>query len=232
NSSAETRNPRADATPFSADLVRELQEERRAHQLSLAEGQHHRLVAQVLDRLALAVIETTRIGEFLHRVLEILVEVAAADVAVIRLREGNLLRSRAAIGLGEGAVEDFSLSIDECLPSKLGTESSWPVFSDDVSDACWSTELRSKGLIGLHCLPLDGSERVGVAYLGARGDRNLSEEQKELLTTLAGRAAAALTRYADHEGLHQRIRSRDELLGTVAHDLRNPLNVISLAANT
>ena len=34
------------------------------------------------------------------------------------------------------------------------------------------------------------------------------------------------------EGLEEAVRSRDSVLSVVAHDLRNPLNVISLAANT
>src|SRR5664279_5132496 len=34
------------------------------------------------------------------------------------------------------------------------------------------------------------------------------------------------------EALEEAVRSRDDVLSIVAHDLRNPLNVISLAANT
>lgn len=53
-----------------------------------------------------------------------------------------------------------------------------------------------------------------------------------MLRSLGARSAATIADRIVREGLERAVRSRDEILGIVAHDLRNPLNVISAAANS
>ncbi|MCY1022363.1 PAS domain S-box protein [Pyxidicoccus sp. MSG2] len=61
-------------------------------------------------------------------------------------------------------------------------------------------------------------------HFGAR-DLTLAEE-------LASRAALAIDNACLHEQSEQATRTRDEVLRVVAHDLRTPLNVITLSAET
>src|SRR5262249_20897897 len=73
---------------------------------------------------------------------------------------------------------------------------------------------------------------VGVLTLGTLEDRELSDEERRLFASLASHAAAAIRRAQEQEALRAAVRARDEVLSVVAHDLKNPLNVISIAANT
>jgi CheY-like chemotaxis protein len=68
--------------------------------------------------------------------------------------------------------------------------------------------------------------------MGTLGNRAFTDEATHLLGALAARAAAAVVRHSAREALRQALLSRDEVLGIVAHDLRNPLSVVTVAANS
>src|SRR5688572_16453337 len=64
---------------------------------------------KALDRISAASMETRRLGDFLQRLLEVMVETTAAiDMGAIFLREGDELALRAAVGLdgdpGQAAI--------------------------------------------------------------------------------------------------------------------------------
>jgi signal transduction histidine kinase/ActR/RegA family two-component response regulator len=54
----------------------------------------------------------------------------------------------------------------------------------------------------------------------------------DLLLSLARHAATALSEQQARDDLLRSVRARDEILGIVAHDLRNPLNVIAAASSS
>jgi PAS domain S-box-containing protein len=62
--------------------------------------------------------------------------------------------------------------------------------------------------------------------------RRYSAEDIPLAESLAARAALAIDNARLYRDLRQALRTRDEVLRVVAHDLRNPLNTISLSAGT
>lgn len=68
-----------------------------------------------------------------------------------------------------------------------------------------------------------GSSRPSRRY----GSRDVREAEH-----LASRVALAVDNARLHEALERAIQARDEVLGIVAHDLRNPLNAIVLRAHT
>jgi signal transduction histidine kinase/ActR/RegA family two-component response regulator len=82
-------------------------------------------------------------------------------------------------------------------------------------------------------LPLvDGDNLVGAIWLGLPEPRELSDDDKRVLGPLCAHTAGAVIEQVAREKLERAVHSRDEILGIVAHDLRNPLNVISAAANS
>src|SRR5262249_47152435 len=103
-------------------------------------------------------------------------------------------------------------------------------------DRLWSRAaegLEPKRIRAHHSLNLvDGENLVGVLTLGTLEERELSDEERRLFASLASHAAAAIRRAQEQEALRAAVRARDEVLSVVAHDLKNPLNVISIAANT
>jgi signal transduction histidine kinase/ActR/RegA family two-component response regulator len=216
------------------DLAAELEQERCAHQRAVAEAEHQRRVAQALDRLSTAMVAGGTVDQLLHRLLEMFVDVAQVDAGVVRVCEGERLHSRAAVGLEDEVAAGFSLPVEHGIDGADGAESSAAFVSFAAADAaCRSEHMRSKGVRALHCLRLDAGDRLaGVVYLGALREHALSEEQTQLLHDLAPRAAAAVARHAAHEALEHVVRAREKVLAIVAHDLRNPLSVITLAANS
>jgi signal transduction histidine kinase/ActR/RegA family two-component response regulator len=103
-------------------------------------------------------------------------------------------------------------------------------------DRLWSRAAEgvdSKGIRAHHSLNLvEGENLVGVITLGTLEDRQLSDEERRLFAALASHAAAAIRRAQAQEALRAAVSARDEVLSVVAHDLKNPLNVISIAATT
>src|SRR6476646_2097691 len=81
---------------------------------------HRFMVAQ--DRLASVAMSSRNLDEFLEALLGMFVEVTGVDVAVVRVREGDRLKSRAAVGLEEEVQAGFSLPIDQGVTGKCVAE--------------------------------------------------------------------------------------------------------------
>ena len=75
-------------------------------------------------------------------------------------------------------------------------------------------------------------ETLGAfTLISATNERNYGEDDVDLATDLARRAALELDNARLYQQAQQATRARDDVLGIVSHDLRNPLNTISMAAN-
>lgn len=194
-------------------------------------GSEARLRGQLaaLGDLASAAWQSATIQELLERLLRVLLQDQLGDVGVARLLEGGVLRSRAAIGPGDEVGTGFAIELE---PGGLQLE---PQLSspDDADPLLSSPALRAPGVAAVLRLPLSHRERLlGVLCVGLRQARELDGEERQFLAALAAHASGALLRQQEREALALANHSRDEVLGIVAHDLRNPLNVISAAANS
>jgi signal transduction histidine kinase len=75
------------------------------------------------------------------------------------------------------------------------------------------------------------NQTLGTINLGgSRSSRRYGPEDVRFVERLARLVAPAVDNARLHEALEQSVRARDEVLGIVAHDLRNPLNTIVLHA--
>jgi signal transduction histidine kinase/FixJ family two-component response regulator len=196
--------------------------------------ERQRRYTAALDRLATAAIASKDLDAFLSTLLAMFVEVAGVGVAVARVREGNRLRSRAAIGLEEEVKAGFSLPIDQGVSGRCVAERAPVTIRAAELDTISGCEfLHKRGVRAIYCVPLlDDDELMGVVYAGALEDRDFSDEVKHLLNATAARASCSVARQLDREALERAIRTRDEVLAAVAHDLRNPISVITIAVNT
>ena len=109
----------------------------------------------------------------------------------------------------------------------------------DVTNASWIQAaigiehpplLRELGARSYMCVPLKGRGRVvGALTLIYDGSgRRYGPVDLELAENFAWRAAAAIDNARLYEEAQKAIRVRDDLLGVVSHDLRNPLGSIIL----
>jgi signal transduction histidine kinase len=92
--------------------------------------------------------------------------------------------------------------------------------------------LRQVGLASLLSVPLTArGQLLGVLTLAlAEGDERYDLRDLAFAEELARRAATALDNARLYHRAQTAIREREEILGVVSHDLRNPLNVIALSA--
>ena len=74
----------------------------------------------------------------------------------------------------------------------------------------------------------DHRTRVGVLSLGQTSTRRLSQEDVAFAVELASRAGDAIGNAVLLERANRAVRLREQILGIVSHDLRNPLGVISM----
>jgi len=72
---------------------------------------------------------------------------------------------------------------------------------------------------------------LGVILLASRAShRPYTDADKVLAEELSRRAAVAVDNARLYEQAQRALRARDEMLSVVAHDLRNPLNIVSMTA--
>ncbi|HZL16621.1 MAG TPA: hybrid sensor histidine kinase/response regulator, partial [Polyangia bacterium] len=211
-----------------------LESESRAHVGAVAEADKQRRLAQALDRLSAVLPAGASVDDLAAKLLQVFMDSLPADVAVLRVREGDRLRSRAALGLEDEVAAGFSIATCDGLPDGDGDGRGSLMFVTPASDPpCKGEFMARAGIRGVHCLPLPGADGpVAVIYFGSEHERVYSAADRELADLLALRASAALARQIEMDALRQGIRAREDVLGIVAHDLRNPINVIALAAST
>jgi signal transduction histidine kinase len=94
--------------------------------------------------------------------------------------------------------------------------------------------LRELNPASLMALPLTAHGRpVGaLVLLSCNESRRYDPDDLELADELARRAALAIDGARSHAQAQRAIRTRDTVLGIVAHDLRTPIHVIQLAARS
>jgi signal transduction histidine kinase len=158
-----------------------------------------------------------------RELLGMLAELAEADVCLLYRQEGDQFVAAASIGL-----QDDGASVDSA--GFGATVNARELLTAATDNAC-TDAIRRQGVQTLFelRLPVNG-DSVGVVYLGARHERPLSQEQADNLRAIAPLCAAVLFRTRVEGALEESVRARNDVLAVVVHDLKNPLNVISLAA--
>jgi signal transduction histidine kinase len=110
------------------------------------------------------------------------------------------------------------------------TETSYQATAVDDEHLRLIEQVRAQSLVAV---PLRVAERIlGVVTFFATDASNRRYGPDDLLLAeeLAGRAALAVENARLFNAAEQATRARDEMLGVVAHDLRNPLNTVYMAA--
>ena len=95
-----------------------------------------------------------------------------------------------------------------------------------------AADLAALGVHALLSVPLVARDRVigALTLLATEPGREFGEDERALATELTHRAAFAIDNAWLYQAAQQASRARDEILGVVSHDLRNPLSAISMCA--
>jgi PAS domain S-box-containing protein len=169
-----------------------------------------------------------------------------ADFLIVDLVDGGLLR-RVKVAHADPGTEDLARAFESTSPlfhpppvwSAMQTMQ--PQLMETVSPELMRryvpvAELRSlleaMGPASAMFVPLVArGEAIGVVtFISSRAERRYDASDLSLAEEMARRAALALENARLYRVAHAAIEARDEILGVVAHDLRNPLSAVRLRA--
>lgn len=218
-----------------------------------AEAEQARAAAEALARRMSFLAEASRIlassldyHVTLRRVAHLAVP-RIADFCVIDVEEDGTIQ-RLATASGDPAREELVAELRRYAPHseegsgvaevlRTGQSSLVAVLSDAqlqavAHDAEHLRILRALALRSTMVVPLVARGRIlgAITFAATEGGLKYGPDNIALAEQLAGRAALAIDNARLHQEAQQAIAARDEVLGIVAHDLRNPLNTISLSA--
>jgi len=192
---------------------------------------HEDRLREALDSLLAATLDSVTTDQLLHAVLALLAEGAGAEFAAVSTCDGH----RVCWPATENVLDCDPNALWAALEAELAMtarDESQPAF--DVLTIARGTGGESNERTGLQfyrwLLPATGAP-VAAVCLGIGSDGGLSDADGQLLTALTPKASRAVLRQIERERLERGLRARDEVITTVAHELRNPVNVIALSAN-
>ncbi|WP_395834264.1 GAF domain-containing protein [Archangium violaceum] len=150
---------------------------------------------QVLERISQAALGTEDLDVFLPKLLRVILEsTTAVDSVTLLLREGDLLRARASVGLEELVTSGFSIRLGEGFCGRIATERRpMALRSAATAPQVKAGVFRSQGTRGLYGVPLmQGEEVLGVAMMGSRTVFEFTQEDMLLFRAMVGRATVLI----------------------------------------
>jgi signal transduction histidine kinase len=174
-----------------------------------------------------------------------------ADWCVIDVMEGGVL-ARAAVATADPALEDLARELHERFPpSQPSAESHGPIARAITSGApVLETQITDEFLAGVArhpdelelyrklaprsfiAMPLLVGDRIlgAVTFLTSGSGRHFTEDDFDLAKQLARRIALSVENARLFYEVQQSVRTRDDFLSAVAHELKTPHTVISASA--
>jgi signal transduction histidine kinase len=152
---------------------------------------------KALDRVSAAALGSADLEVFLHDLLHATLEgTESVDTGVVLLREGDVLRVRAAVGLEEELERTYSVTMGEGFAGHVA-QVGRPVFLPDASTSpvVKSPVIRGKGIRALYGVPLmREGKAIGVAHIGSLTASEFSDEDKLLFRMIVSRATAGVVK--------------------------------------
>jgi signal transduction histidine kinase/putative methionine-R-sulfoxide reductase with GAF domain len=174
---------------------------------------------QALDGISSVAFESRRIEDLLQRLLEVVVEPAAAvDTGSILLREGDDLVVRAAVGLEEELRGDpFRVRIGHGFAGRVASERRPRLLvGDDIEAEAASPFLKARRLRAIYGVPLQSNGQiVGVAHMGSASVTAFSEQDRWLFEAMCARATASISQHLLQEASDARARDLEAVLQSI-----------------
>jgi len=165
-------------------------------------------------------------------------EAAKSEIEMVCLRDRDELSCRAS-GLDVHTQAGFAASMlsrstDASFMTPTHGDKGLRALAPSEAEQILGAEIaRHKRVRSWHSLTLQNEgEVLGVVLMGLPADRELSDDDRFMLNALGSRVTTAFAFFLQRTALERAIRGRDQVLSVVVHDLKNPLNVIVIAANT
>ena len=194
--------------------------------------QQNRMRAELLYKLAAAVISADRVEEIFDAALDAIARALGTDRASVLLYDGGgVMRFRAWRNLSDG----YRAAVEGHSPWATDARDPQPIVSADVaSDPAMASywplfEREQIGAIGF--IPLVGAGRlIGKFMVYYARPHELTAQELELARAIANHVAAAVLRFRSLAELQQTVHFNETFAGILGHDLRNPLAAIITSA--
>ncbi len=188
--------------------------------------------AELLYKLAAAVIGASRVEEVFEAALEAIAPALGTDRAAVLVTDADdVMRFRAWRGLSD----EYRRTVEGHSPWKRDARDPQPVLVADVQDdaslAGYQSLFRRERIGALGFIPLSsGGRLVGKFMVYYDRPRDLTPTELELARAIANHVAAAVARFKSLADLQETVRFNEMFTGILGHDLRNPLAAIITSA--
>ena len=198
---------------------------------SLSAGQAQRRASR-LQTLTVELSRNLALAEVLQQVVEAASELLQSPIAAVFLLDatGRALVMAAAQGIELPKGDSLRFPRRRSLGGRALELRS----TQTLNDVSRSRSVALPRLVGgrsvgaLVAAPIQTpTESLGVVEVYSPAPRTWSDEDVELLSALAAAAAIAVANARLYESAQEAVRTRDELLATVSHDLKHPLTTVS-----
>ncbi|HEX7603572.1 MAG TPA: DUF484 family protein [Polyangiaceae bacterium] len=187
---------------------------------------------RTLEQITEAALSSLDLDELLQTLVTRIKDAFAVDTVALLLLDDETreLVVRADAGLDD-TMQGLRVPADRGLAGRV-LSGHRPIVIDELRAAELAVPLlHDRGVKSLIVAPLRLPDRtIGVVHVGSFIARRFTDDEATLLLLAADRIAIAVEHARLYEQARQAKQTRDEILGIVAHDLRNPLNAVVLSA--
>jgi PAS domain S-box-containing protein len=181
---------------------------------------------EALDEVAQVVTAPGEIDTILHRLLSVMMQtIPSVDAVTVLLRQGDILKVKAALGVMAERDPSFSLSIGEGFAGTIAATKQ-PMFlsAAHAAPVIRSDFIRQKGIKAMYGVPMiRGADLIGVAHMASLTAHEFADEDELLFRTVAERATGIIVQ-AD---LMARERASRVFLETVIGNIKEGVLVAS-----
>jgi len=161
---------------------------------------------RALDRVSEAALTSNNLDVFLDGLLHATLDgTESVDTCAVLLRDGDMLRVRAAVGLEEELRQGFSVRIGEGFAGRIAAERR-PLFIPNASidPLIVSPFVKTRGVHAMYGVPMarDGTV-IGVAHIGSVTAFEFSDEDRLLFRTMVTRATSGVIKAQLLADLHR-----------------------------
>lgn len=178
---------------------------------------------QAMDRLMAVLVSSIDLDGLLNGTIGLLKDIMRADAAVILLREGDVVRARAAIGTEEDVDAAFSIKIGEGFAGTI-IKTAQPMHIDNA----WESPLVERSVItkvGIRQMVgvplLDKRTAIGVLHIDWFAVHRITEREMNLLLMAAERCALAIVNAQLHEEATEAKERAELYIDLLTHDINN-----------
>ncbi len=183
-------------------------------------------ISQITDVAISSLDLATLFDSLLHR----LIQVTAADAAVILLSEDDMLRVRASIGVGEEAKEHYGVPYGRGFAGIIAKTRNLLYIEDvQASDKVISPFIKGQGIRSMLGVPMmRGDDVIGVIQINWLRLHPRDEREQRLLEIVADRCAVAITNAQFYEAqVEAQKRAESEL--DVSNHLLEAADMLALS---